>query len=85
MRRLLLDVGGATGSRLEAADHILDDRGFLKGSVSSSVEQTVGIPETYTYYQREAQIKRLREELMNSFDARMVKEISQNLSLYMMQ
>ena len=64
---------------------ILDDRGFVKGSVSSSVEQTVGIPETYTYYEREAQIKRLREELMNSLDARMVKEISQNLSLYMMQ
>lgn len=64
---------------------ILDDRGFVKGSVSSSVEQTVGIPETYTYYERVAQIKRLREELVNALDAKIIKEVSQNLTLYMMQ
>jgi len=64
---------------------ILDSRGFVKGTVSSSIDQTVGIPETYTVHEREAQIKRLREELVNATDNKIVKEISQNLILYMVQ
>ena len=71
--------------RIDVKIDILDSLGFSKASVSSSVTETVGIPETLTHHERKAQVKRLREELVNAMDSKIIKEISKNLPLYMMQ
>jgi hypothetical protein len=70
---------------VEVKIDILDEKGFAKGSVSAFADQKVGIPQTYTYHEKQAQLKRLREELINSIDAKVVKEISRSLIPYMMQ
>ena len=71
--------------KIDVKIDILDSLGFSKASVSSSVTETVGIPETLTHHERKAQVKRLREELVNAMDSKIIKEISKNLPLYMMQ
>ena len=64
---------------------ILDDRGFIKGTISAAVDHIVEIPETFTVHEKRAQAKKLREELINALDAKMVKEISDHMTAFTIQ
>ena len=61
---------------------IQDMQGKTKGMVSASVKQSLGIPDSLTYHERENRLQRLKEELVNAVDAKIVKEISENLLPY---
>ena len=64
---------------------ILDDRGFIKGTISAAVDHIVEIPDTFTVHEKRAQAKKLREELINALDAKMVKEISDHMTAFTIQ
>ena len=68
--------------KVEAKLDILDDRGFVKGTISAVVDHIVEIPDTFTVHEKRAQAKKLREEIINALDAKMVKEISQHMMAF---
>ena len=68
--------------RVDVKLEIFDAQETLKGSITSSAQHTVSIPDTYTVAQREAQLKRFREDLINGTDAKIVKELSEHLPFY---
>ncbi len=61
---------------------ILDDRGYVVGTVSAMVDHVVGVSDTFTVHEKRAQAKKLREEIINALDAKMVKEISQHMTAF---
>ncbi|MGI4850933.1 MAG: hypothetical protein ACRYGR_03235 [Janthinobacterium lividum] len=67
---------------IHATLDILDDRGMARARISGDVDLKVNIPDTFTIHEKRAQVKKMRQDLINALDAKMVKEISQHMMAF---
>lgn len=59
-----------------------NDQNFIIGSVYAAVVRTLQIPADLSSEEREQQLKRFQEELVNDIDKQVKKELIQHLSSY---
>lgn len=71
--------------KLNAAVEIIDDRGFPISRVRADAMRTITVPERTTLAQREAELDRLRDELINALDQNIVMEMRENMTAHMVQ
>lgn len=59
-----------------------DERGFVVGSAHAAVVRTLKLPVDLSLEERETQLKRFQEEMINDIDKQMTKELIQHLPTY---
>jgi hypothetical protein len=61
---------------------ILDERGFVVGSAHAAVVRTLKLPVDLSLAEREGQLKRFQEEMINDIDKQMTRELVQHMPTY---
>ncbi|MBN9344299.1 MAG: hypothetical protein BGO76_08830 [Caedibacter sp. 38-128] len=59
-----------------------DEHGFIVGSANAAVNRTLKLPVDLSLEERETQLKRFQQEMINDVDAQMTKQLVQHLPTY---